>query len=285
VHGDVYRRHYGTMHTGEDATLRSSENLLGKLKVHLAWDVSFWVAVIFLLGSVAWVIMGFLLYLPLSIGVKDHEGQATMWGFLGGTLFTLGSYLMVVEALNTGHEHLFGPAVEELFTDETRHEINAKGSDCAGPVFRWWGPGSWQDLGYVATMIQLVATTIFWISTVAALPGVISGFPETSSPIITNVFYWTPHVIGGSAFVISSLIFMIEVQSSLFRPNLTSLGWHVGLWYLIGAVGFTLSGLCGYGAASHPWLSHHSVLSAFWSSWAFLIGSMIQLWETLWREE
>ena len=27
------------------------------------------------------------------------------------------------------------------------------------------------------------------------------------------------------------------------------------------------------------------VLSTFWGSWAFMIGSVIQLWETLWRED
>lgn len=31
--------------------------------------------------------------------------------------------------------------------------------------------------------------------------------------------------------------------------------------------------------------NYQSVLSTFWGSWAFMIGSVIQLWETLWRED
>ena len=28
-----------------------------------------------------------------------------------------------------------------------------------------------------------------------------------------------------------------------------------------------------------------SILSTFWGSWAFMIGSVFQLWESLWRED
>lgn len=41
----------------------------------------------------------------------EHANAAAWWAFVGGTMFELGSYLMVVEALNTGHEELFGPAL------------------------------------------------------------------------------------------------------------------------------------------------------------------------------
>ena len=56
----------------------------------------------------------------------------------------------------------------------------------------------------------------------------------------------------------------------------------VGFWNLVGALGFTLCGAFGYSPASG--LVYESALSTFWGSWAFLIGSGIQLWETLWRE-
>lgn len=31
--------------------------------------------------------------------------------------------------------------------------------------------------------------------------------------------------------------------------------------------------------------NYQSVLSTFWGSWAFMIGSSFQLWEALWRED
>lgn len=256
-----------------------AKHIHSSFKLHLSWDVSFWVAVIFTLGSVAWVINGFLLYLPLLNEGPDQSVQAAAWAFVGGTLFNVGSYLMVVEALNTGHGTLFGPAVEDMF------EHGQKAVDPGGETFHWWGRGSWRDLGYLASTIQLFAATVFWISTITGLPGVIPGFPAASSVAITDIFFWTPQVIGGTGFVISSLLLMIETQSKWYKPNLVSLGWHIGLWNLIGAVGFLLCGAFGYASLGPSWINYQSVLSTYWGSWAFLIGSGIQLWETLWRED
>jgi hypothetical protein len=178
------------------------------------------------------------------------------------------------------------------------------------------------------------AATIFWISTMyvqvpytplpcflisschpsTGLPGVIAGFPESSNTTITDVFYWTPQVIGGTGFIISSLLLMVEVQKKWWRPNLGSLGWcvvihlprilasliisasalryvvltyihrHVGLWNLIGAIGFTLCGALGYASLASSGANYQSVLSTFWGGWAFLIGSIVQLWEAVWRQ-
>lgn len=57
------------------------------------------------------------------------------------------------------------------------------------------------------------------------LPGVIPGFPETSSVAITDVFFWTPQVIGGTGFIVSSLLLMLEEQSAWWKLGVRSLGW------------------------------------------------------------
>ncbi|KAI0354071.1 hypothetical protein OH77DRAFT_1426489 [Trametes cingulata] len=271
-------------------------------KVHLTWDISFWVAVIFVLGSTAWIINGFYLFLPL-LGIGSDDFPATAWSaFVGGTLFEIGSYLMYVEALNTGHEQLFGPALRELLghasqtvpdggspdSDSANAEKGLTGSGDSGRrrfKFRWIGIGSWRELGFLACFIQMWAATIFWVSTITGLPNVISGFPDDPPTAITDVFYWTPQVVGGTGFIISSLLLMIEVQKKWWLPNLRSLGWHIGFWNLVGAVGFTLCGALGYASLSSSGVNYQSVLSTFWGSWAFLIGSVVQLWETLWRED
>ena len=109
------------------------------------------------------------------------------------------------------------------------------------------GLGSFRELGFLASFVQLWAATIFWISTVCVsilsgilhtkvepilystgLPGVIPGFPEDPSVAITDIFFWTPQVVGGSGFIISSLLLMLEVQTRWWKPNLTSMGWLVG---------------------------------------------------------
>ncbi|KAI8973124.1 hypothetical protein BD414DRAFT_499200 [Trametes punicea] len=274
-----------------------------RFKVHLTGDISFWVAVIFVLGSTVWVINGFILFLPL-VNIGSDDFPASAWSaFVGGTLFEVGSYLMYVEALNTGHEQLFGSALRELLghangtasegsapdLDGSNGEKGLKGgSDGVGRPrfkFRWIGVGSWRELGYLACFIQMWAATIFWVSTITGLPNVIPRFPDDPPTDITDVFFWTPQVLGGCGFITSSLLLMIEVQKKWWLPDLQSLGWHIGFWNLVGAVGFTLCGALGYASLSSSGVNYQSVLSTYWGSWAFLIGSVIQLWETLWRED
>jgi len=89
-----------------------------RLKVHLTRDVSFWVAVVFVVGSMLWVINGFILFLPLLPSPSPPHTTAAAWtAFAGGTFFEIGSYLMIVEAINAGHEQLFGPALWALVED------------------------------------------------------------------------------------------------------------------------------------------------------------------------
>ncbi|KAI0764700.1 hypothetical protein C8Q74DRAFT_1205533 [Fomes fomentarius] len=263
----------------------------GRLKVHLAWDISFWVAVVFVLGSTIWVVNGFILFLPLENVGSDEPSAAAWSAFVGGTLFEVGSYLMYVEALNTGHEELFGLALWNVVGEAASEDplIDPRKDDSEGEKrphrFRWIGFGPWRELGFLACFIQIWAATIFWVSTITGLPNVIQGLPQDPPTAITDVFYWSPQVIGGTGFVISSLLLMVEVQKRWWLPNLRSMGWHVALWNLFGAVGFTLCGALGYASLSSSGVNYQSVLSTFWGSWAFLIGSIVQLWETLWRED
>ncbi|KAI0268864.1 hypothetical protein BC834DRAFT_867615 [Gloeopeniophorella convolvens] len=267
------------------------------LQPHILPDISFWVAIWFTFGSIAWVINGFLLFLPLLGDAGDNSSQAAAWGFVGGTSFEIGAYLQYIEAINSGHEKLFAKAIWGVIG--WRHRHPSKGSDTlpADPEkdadsstsseevrFRWWGMGDWREIAVSAAAIQLFSASIFWVSTLTGLPGVISGFPDDPPTAITDVLFWTPQVIGGTGFIIASFLLMIEDQKSFFIPNLFSFGWQVGFWNLVGAVGFTLCGALGYAALTKTWINYQSVLSTFWGGWGFLIGSCIQLWEVVFRE-
>ncbi|KAG8680771.1 hypothetical protein FRC08_016067 [Ceratobasidium sp. 394] len=247
----------------------------------LVGDVSFWLAVVFVFGSAAWVINGFLLFLPLLSPSKypSHQKAASALAFIGGTTFELGSYLMFVEALNAGHDQLFGDALQDQ-ADRLESRPERKHVE-----FRWWGSNNWRDLAFLASSIQLVAASIFWISTLTGLPGVIPGLPDDPPTAITDIFYWTPQVLGALGFIISSTLLMLETQRAWWKPKLNSLGWYVGLFNLIGAIGFELCGALGYASLSSSGAEFQSTLSTFWGGWAFLIGSCVQLWECIWRDE
>jgi len=106
-----------------------------------------------------------------------------------------------------------------------------------------WFP-SWHDLtshyfreiGFLACLSQTIGATVFWISGFTALPKVI----HMTNKSLTDGVFWTPQVIGGTGFVISGLLFMLETQKKWYLPAWATLGWHIGLWNLIGALGFTV---------------------------------------------
>ena len=106
-----------------------------------------------------------------------------------------------------------------------------------------WFP-SWHDLtshyfreiGFLACLSQTIGATVFWISGFTALPNVI----DQTNKGLTYGAYWAPQVVGGIGFVISGLLFMLETQKKWYLPAWGTLGWHIGLWNLIGALGFTV---------------------------------------------
>jgi len=51
------------------------------------------------------------------------------------------------------------------------------------------------------------------------------------------------------------------------------------VWNFVGGVGFTICGAFGYSTAH--WAQYQSTLSTFWGGWAFLIGSVLQLYEAV----
>jgi hypothetical protein len=82
-------------------------------------------------------------------------------------------------------------------------------------ALRLWWP-SWhefrthyiKEIGFLASFLQLIGATIFWISGVTALPPI---YNALSVPVMNGV-YWAPQVVGGTGFIVSGLLFMTEVQ-------------------------------------------------------------------------
>ena len=113
-------------------------------------------------------------------------------------------------------------------------------------AWQWWP--SWVDLkthylrelGFLACLAQFCGATIFWISGFTALPGINN---KLSQGALDGIF-WVPQIVGGSGFIISGTLFMIETQEIWWKPAFGVLGWHIGFWNLVGAFGFTCSLNC-----------------------------------------
>jgi len=129
----------------------------------------------------------------------------------------------------------------------------------------WWP--SWyelrthylRDIGFIACSWQMFGATVFWISGFTALPGIYNHLSPVS---VLNGVYWVPQVVGGTGFVISGTFFMLETQKHWWQPAFNVLGWHIGLWNLIGGIGFTLCPIFGFSTAH--WREYQASCSTFW---------------------
>ncbi|KAL2073668.1 hypothetical protein VTL71DRAFT_10994 [Oculimacula yallundae] len=241
--------------------------------------------------------------------------------FVGATIFEIGSVLLMIEAVNENRAKCFGWAIEEVLGDTglrrlrpvgcVHHHVNRKNlvgkgkgvdgelsldmemapktdlnsNSKAKPSRTWtWWP-TWYELkshyfkevGFLACLSQMIGATIFWISGFTALPPIYSRLTSTAAQ---NGAYWLPQVLGGTGFIVSGFLFMVETQQKWYLPAPKVLGWHIGLWNLIGGIGFTLCGALGF-AASNSGCVYQGSLATFWGSWCFLVGSIIQLYESL----
>ncbi|PNP53529.1 hypothetical protein THARTR1_06223 [Trichoderma harzianum] len=238
--------------------------------------------------------------------------------FIGAIIFfEFGSILLIFEAINANRSGCFGWAVEQLVDNgrsgKPRLRVVASRHHChhhhqnrrnfvgkpsattsveaqpdpskAKDEKQWqWFP-SWHDLrthylhelGFLAGCAQLFGATVFGVSGFTALPGINN---HLTPQWRLNAAYWIPQVVGGSGFIVSSTLYMVETQQKWWRPALHLLGWHIAFWNLVGAFGFTLCGALGM-AYNNSGAQFQAGLATFWGSWAFLIGSYLQLYESL----
>ena len=285
------------------------------------WDVSWWIAVLFSVGSALFIVSAFFYWLPLEAPSTEFPGETLAGGgilsAIGATLFQIGAFLLIVEACNENQAGCFGWALEQAFShddDSTASPENKEASDKAtggvtkptsgfcdhhhvhgihkrskvelqhpGANRKWeWWP-TWHELtthyfheiGFLASFSEAVGATIFWISGIMALPGI---YNNLSQPVLWGV-YWLSYLVGGVLFVVSAGFYLLETQQNWYTPAPHLLGWWIGIWNMIGAVGWTLS--AGFGYCSAGWCGYQSDLSLLWASVAYTIGSLLLWYEAL----
>jgi hypothetical protein len=280
------------------------------------WDVSWLVAVTFTLGSLIWVINGFFVVLSITEPHSKFPFQISHAGgwsaFVGATVFFGASLLMMVEVLSANPTGCFGWEVDQTSNNgdtktearpsecEHHHQGNREnivgdGTEEDGSVeqgsyppskgsSQQWLP-SWHDLknyylyetSFIACSIQMTASTLFWVSKFLAIPQISA---QASNSVLIGGYY-VPTVIGGCGFIVSSTLLMLETQPRWYIPAPGVLGWHVCFWKLVGSIGFTISGGLGPFRYADQGAYYQSSISSFWGSWAILLGSLIQWFESL----
>ncbi|GAA5889536.1 hypothetical protein JCM5296_005979 [Sporobolomyces johnsonii] len=262
-------------------------------------DISWWVAFLFTIGSVFWCINGILFFCYFSNTSTTFTNTEAAFAFLGGTTFLVGGYLGYVESLNPAvdggefgwivdeearallepsdaktsslgrkrhhfgtHRHPHSSPPSSFLASKSTTPSNSNSSPTSSspvrtpaepPNWRWFGFSP--NLGCIANTVQLIGAVAF-------------------------------EVIGSPCFVLAGLVFCLETQHRWWKPNLTSLGWQIGFWNVVGGFGFWFCGIFGIWRQTDIHDPNHfqrygTGLSTFWGSWAFLLGSYLQLLETL----
>lgn len=107
-------------------------------------------------------------------------------------------------------------------------------------TWQWWP--TWKafkeyhikQIGYVACTIQLLGATLYGITGVVALPGVLSSLAAWQE----LGAYWVPQVIASCCFLTAGIMFTLETQDKWYRPLPLNIGWWIGAWATIGSCGF-----------------------------------------------
>lgn len=159
--------------------------------------------------------------------------------------------------------------------------VKAEGQPAPSQDWKWWT--SWhefrthyvREIGFNANFVLFVGASIFWVTGLLALPGIYSNLPQG---VLWGI-YWLTYLVGGVCFIVSSLLYMLEAQEKWFKPAPKAVGWWVGVWNMVGSVGWTWAAALGY--CSKHWCEYESELALVWAATSFFIASALLVYEAV----
>jgi hypothetical protein len=196
---------------GEVVQWESRAHRKGAVSSTIWWQPGrreWWMALLFSIGSLCFALGG--VASQWAIGISVHAVGRVF--FVGSIFFTSAAYLQYNEAVN---------AERGLVQPHRR------------PA---WRPASWEPrrIDWWATLIQLIGTVLFNISTGLALGNHLS-------PRQADVRVWAPDIFGSIAFLLSSQLAFAEACHRWFCLRARTLPWWVVAVNLGGSVAFGVS--------------------------------------------
>ena len=226
---------------------------------HLSW----WIGLIFIVGSICFV----LGTVPLAFStVADWMGWST-WAldftcFMGSVFFTIGSYMLVLEALNAPSD----PSASHSKKPKRRR-------------WRWLG-WEWERIDFRIAGVQLTGAIVFNVNCGMAL---VEGLSWWQS----DLFVWTPSTLASCCFVTASYLGLVEVSNRRWAWLVWDMAWWINFFSLLGSLGFLCSSLVGYfgqGPVLFPqWWGN--LFALMMGSWFFLFSTYLLVPEVLNEDE
>lgn len=278
--GVIHRSGEGlTDETAQDVNLVHRHTKARQRRFHLwGWRpelLSWWIGVIFILGSICFVVGTVP---PAFPRVLDRLGIAPfnygLADFIGSVWFTIGSYLLLLEALNSDLD-----AALQLKAREAEGRLLDRAPLVERQKIRWFGWDS-NRIDYFIALVQLTGAIIFNINCGMALVDAMGWMAE-------DVLVWTPSTIASCCFVTASYLSLLEVAHRPWAWLWWDVSWQSAFFSLLGSMGFLISSLVGYFAQGPIQLPQWfgDLFALMMGSWFFLVSTYLLVPEILLEDE
>ncbi len=277
----------GVFHEPDDPLAKSDELHVDAVHEHTrsrsrrvpAWGwrpelLSWWIGVIFILGSICFVIGTVPPAFPVVLdwlGLKPYNYG--LIDFIGSVWFTVGSYMLLLEALNADFD-----ATLQCKAYEIERHLQGRAPERPIRRMRWFG---WEParIDFVLAAVQLTGAIIFNINC-----GM--GLAKGLDWVALDLLVWTPSTIASCCFVIASYLGLLETAHRPWAWLWWDVSWVSAFFSLLGSFGFLTSSVVGYfgqGPILLPqWLGNFFALMM--GSWFFLYSTYLLVPEVLVEE-
>jgi hypothetical protein len=208
--------------------------------------------VLFFFGSAFFMSGAFFATWPEVFPGEPHQRNVLNWiFFIGSLFFTAAALLQWLQSVN-------GDVAEA-----------GEGNEDASRRWRW---GAWKpyNLGYLASLVQLVGTVFFNFNTADAM---ISGLNWKGEDLLI----WSPNMGGCICFLVASWLAYLEVSHRFWSWQPRDLSWWIAVINLWGSIFFQISAVYSFvpaaGLSEYAgwWAGYYTFLGGA----CFLVGSYL----------
>jgi hypothetical protein len=218
----------------------------------MPWHMSWWIGVVFAVGSSLFVLGSILSLAPSLARSWSFDPNTVSAIFFAGSIpFSTAAYLQLFQAANAS----------ELTASERLASRSVQ--------FLGWRP---RDIGWLSCALQFGGTLLFNLNTFDAMR------PDLSS-LQRNLEIWVPDLAGSILFLLSGYLAFAEVSHARWAWKPWSLSWWVTAINLVGCMAFMASAVFAYVPSSPAKLDGAVISVAFtlFGALGFLIGSLLML--------
>lgn len=188
--------------------------------------LSWWIASIFMVGSVFFVVGAAGSLIPEVFGSHHRMSVfAETCYFVGATLYTASIYGQVLETIN---------ADRSIEPDRRSH---------APKQFRWFA-FEMSHLEFLVPFVLLLGSLVFNYETIFALGSAVDVLPHLG--------LWVTSLLGAVLFLISGFLQFIEAGHRYLSFEPRNISWWVSVLFIVGSIGFIIGALPGLGTPGFP---------------------------------